>query len=119
MYLNTVSTHYNTKYWSDPCKIDPDRWMDDPHGPTSGARKVGPVKGSFLGFSEGARACLGWKFAEVEFLAFFAVMLRRYRVRLSGDVPKGEVEKQIFLRSAGEVALSPYDNVKLMLDKRS
>ncbi|KAL8708605.1 MAG: hypothetical protein Q9220_006541 [cf. Caloplaca sp. 1 TL-2023] len=118
MYLNTTGTHYNTKYWSDPYKLDPNRWMNDSHGPTSAARKVGPVKGSFIGFSEGARACLGWKFAEVEFLAFFAVMLRQYRVRLAGDVPKSEIEKQIFRRCAGDITLSPFDNVKLMLDKR-
>ncbi|KAI4217475.1 MAG: hypothetical protein LQ351_000070 [Letrouitia transgressa] len=118
MYLNTTGTHYNTKYWSDPYKLDPNRWMNDNHGPTSAARKTGPVKGSFIGFSEGARACMGWKFAEVEFLAFFAVMLRQYRVRLAGDVPKSEVEKQIFLRCAGDITLSPYDNVKLVLDKR-
>ncbi|KAL8981234.1 MAG: hypothetical protein Q9177_005635 [Variospora cf. flavescens] len=118
MYLNTTGTHYNTKYWSDPYKIDPNRWMNESHGPTSGARKSGPVKGSFIGFSEGARACLGWKFAQVEYLVFFAVMLRQYRIRLKGNVPKSEVEKQIFLRCAGDITLSPFDNVKLALDKR-
>ena len=61
---------------------------------------------------------MGWKFAEVEFLAFFAVMLRQYRVKLGEGVSKDLTEKQIFLRCAGDITLSPYDNVKLVLDKR-
>ena len=45
-------------------------------------------------------------------------MLRQYRIRLAGDVEKREVEKQIFRRCAGDITLSPFDNVKLALDKR-
>lgn len=45
-----------------------------------------PIKGSYLPFSEGYRACLGRRFAQVEVLAVLAVMFQNYSVEL--DVSK-------------------------------
>lgn len=41
-----------------------------------------PVRGSFIPFSDGVRACIGRKFAQVEFIATIAVLFRHYRVTL-------------------------------------
>ena len=44
-----------------------------------------PAKGAYIPFSEGARACLGRRFAQVEILAALAVIFQKYSVELSVD----------------------------------
>lgn len=44
-----------------------------------------PVRGAYVPFSDGVRACLGKKFAQVEFVAALAVMVKQYRIELAGD----------------------------------
>jgi cytochrome P450 len=44
-----------------------------------------PPKGAYVPFSDGARACLGRRFAQVEILAALAVILREHSVELSLD----------------------------------
>lgn len=44
-----------------------------------------PVKGSYLPFSEGYRACLGRRFAQVEVLAVLAVLFQEYSIELAVD----------------------------------
>ena len=54
-----------------------------------------PVRGSFIPFSEGARACPGRRFAQVEITAVLAAIFRIYTVELDvGEwASDGEVEK--------------------------
>ncbi|KAI9812569.1 MAG: hypothetical protein M1827_004558 [Pycnora praestabilis] len=44
-----------------------------------------PVRGAYIPFSEGYRACLGRRFAQVEVLAVLAVIFREYTVELAVD----------------------------------
>jgi cytochrome P450 len=44
-----------------------------------------PAKGVYIPFSEGARACLGRRFAQVEILATLAVIFQKYSVELAVD----------------------------------
>jgi cytochrome P450 len=44
-----------------------------------------PVKGSYVPFSEGYRACLGRRFAQVEILVAIAVIFQNYSVELAVD----------------------------------
>lgn len=44
-----------------------------------------PVKGSYIPFSEGYRACIGRRFAQVEILAVLAVIFSQYSVELAVD----------------------------------
>lgn len=44
-----------------------------------------PKRGSYLPFSDGARACLGRRFAQVEVLAVLAVVMREWSVELAVD----------------------------------
>ncbi|KAK5061119.1 hypothetical protein LTR84_007661 [Exophiala bonariae] len=44
-----------------------------------------PPKGAYIPFSEGYRACLGRRFAQVEVLAALAVILQNYSVELAVD----------------------------------
>ncbi|OTA92179.1 hypothetical protein M434DRAFT_22024 [Hypoxylon sp. CO27-5] len=41
---------------------------------------ITPQHGTFLGWSEGARDCPGWKFSHVEFVGTMAVLFRNWRV---------------------------------------
>lgn len=80
-------------------------------------------------FSEGARACMGRKFAQAEFVCFFAVVLRRYRLELGGGEGVGmeggagrrgerreEVEKRLRRRCAGSpVTLAVGEDVRVRL----
>ncbi|KAG8847820.1 hypothetical protein FRB96_001408 [Tulasnella sp. 330] len=67
--INTPALHYNPKYWPDPYRFNPERYM----------KKDWP-KEAFLGFSIGPRQCLGRKFAEVESVATITLILRKYKI---------------------------------------
>lgn len=61
---------------------------DDHSGP-SGADTAftlfRPARGAYIPFSEGARSCLGRRFAQIEVLAVLAVIFRDYSVELALD----------------------------------
>ncbi len=77
------------------------------------------ARGTFLTFSEGPRACLGKKFAMAEFVAFFASVLQKHRIRLAHGVRKDDVEQFYRLRSAGSpITLAPPGDVPLRLVSR-
>lgn len=132
--VNNTGVHYNTKYWQHPHILEPRRWLSaspNTYDPTSKEQGTDPIdwkscsipnhmKGTFLTFSEGPRACMGKKFAQAEFVAFFAHLLREYRMQLAGDVPAEEVDRAMRLRSGGSpVTLVPPEAVKLSLVRRT
>lgn len=51
-----------------------------------------PVKGSYFPFSEGYRACLGRRFAQVEVLAVLAVLYQNYSIELAVDKYASDAE---------------------------
>ncbi len=124
IYLDTVATHRNPKYWpatsaGDLLEFRPERWfinstkvangnMTANHTMSSEGEEIGgpqgedtssslfhPPKGAYIPFSEGYRACLGRRFAQVEVLAVLAVLFREYSVELAVDdfASDEEVEK--------------------------
>ncbi|KAF8472033.1 cytochrome P450 [Kalaharituber pfeilii] len=60
----------------------------EPQGKDTSKSFFRPHRGSYMPFSDGPRACLGRKFAQVEFVAALAVLFREYCVELV--VRKGE-----------------------------
>ncbi|KAJ5678182.1 uncharacterized protein N7477_003815 [Penicillium maclennaniae] len=94
--LNITSLHYTTEYWGhDASTFDPSRWdrqnrdsflarNEDQLGNVAAGLEYPtihkPTRGSYVPFSDGLRACLGKKFAQVEFVAFLAVIFSRYKV---------------------------------------
>jgi cytochrome P450 len=131
VYLNAPAVHYSDKYWPDHEKLDPGRWYDS--SATAGrvnkdeklndkkivaADKTRHMRGTLLTFSDGSRACLGRKFAQAEYIAFLAALLKDYRVQLAPESDPKAVERDINLKCAGKVTLAPLDNVKLSLKKR-
>ncbi|KAE8452785.1 hypothetical protein EG329_013057 [Mollisiaceae sp. DMI_Dod_QoI] len=90
--LAIVSTQHNPLYWGeDAWFFRPSRWlMNSGYKPPLNSSNESsahenilcPPKGSFLAFSAGFRACLGKKFAQVEFCTLIAVLLKEYSVEL-------------------------------------
>ncbi|KAI9707330.1 MAG: hypothetical protein M1836_000290 [Candelina mexicana] len=143
VYLDTAATHRNPKYWprtsaDDLLEFRPERWLIDasksangtttvthttdseseeiggPQGADTSPSLLRPPKGAYLPFSEGYRACLGRRFAQVEVLAVLAVLFRDYTVELAVDefasdeevekMPKGGEERQKIYAKAAERA---------------
>ncbi|EAU83716.2 hypothetical protein CC1G_05620 [Coprinopsis cinerea okayama7 len=68
--IDTVSIHLNPHTFPDPLKYKPSRW-------------IGVPESQVTVFGTGPRACIGRKFAQLESLAFLALLLREWRVDLA------------------------------------
>lgn len=87
--LNTFAVHTNPRYWGNDSMIwRPSRWIIS-SSPTTNASAnnllkqetlLEPEKGVYFPWSSGARACVGKKFSQVEFVAVMATLFSRHRV---------------------------------------
>lgn len=77
-----AAVHTEPKYWgSDPLVWRPSRWIQGAAAAALGQEDlINPQKGTFLGWSEGARDCPARKFSQVEFVATVATLLRDWKV---------------------------------------
>jgi cytochrome P450 len=76
-------------------EFKPERWIKRPIRnsiptnssiePATGTPLYVPPKGAFIPFSDGQRACLGKRFAQIEILAALAVIFSDYSVELAVD----------------------------------
>ncbi|KAL4966561.1 cytochrome P450 [Aspergillus stella-maris] len=120
VYLSAPGIHYHPKYWPDPEKLDPHRWIntDNSGKRVTAADRNRQMRGTFLGFSDGGRACLGRKFAQAEYIAFFATLLRRCRVELAPGVDAAIIKRDLYGKSGGSITLTPLGNVPLRIRAR-
>ncbi|GCE02613.1 cytochrome P450 [Embleya hyalina] len=65
--------HHDARWYPDPERFDPDRWLPE-HAATT-------PTGAFLGFGAGPRRCAGADFAHTEMLLTLAVLTRGRRFR--------------------------------------
>lgn len=119
VHMNAYSVHRNPRYWphgpskrtsaaTDLSDFVPERWMPGSYSNTEPKlnRKSGETKlfvpphGAYIPFSEGARACLGRRFALVEITAVLAAIFRTYSVEL--DVSEWVSPKHITSMSGAE-----------------
>ncbi|MBI4724981.1 MAG: cytochrome P450 [Rhodomicrobium sp.] len=71
--------HHSARYWDEPEKFDPSRFMPE------NAKKRAPY--SYLPFSAGKRACIGGALSIVENTLALAGLLRQFRFEYAGEVP--------------------------------
>ncbi|KAH9904250.1 cytochrome P450 [Xylariomycetidae sp. FL2044] len=73
------SVQTDPKYWgTDSLVWRPSRWVKA--GEPGEEQLTPPVRGAFIGWSEGIRDCPGRKFSQVEFVATMAVLFQSWRV---------------------------------------
>lgn len=76
-----AAVHTEPKYWgSDSLVWRPSRWIQGAAAAPGQEDLINPQKGTFLGWSEGARDCPARKFSQVEFVATIATLLRNWKV---------------------------------------
>lgn len=75
-----AALHTDPKHWGeDSLTWRPQRWITtDPE--TGSEELISPARGTFLGWSEGARDCPGRKFSQVEFVATMATLFKDARL---------------------------------------
>lgn len=66
----------------------------------SSTQVFSPVKGSFIPFSEGARACPGRRFAQVEITAVLAVIFQKHTIEL--DVSEWATDEDVARMGSGD-----------------
>lgn len=99
------------KYWGpDALEWRPSRWIRQ--GGKPGDEELVDIKrGTFLGWSEGARDCPGKKFSQVEFVATMATLFRDWRVDpvpLNDGESREEAQKRV-------LDLIEYDSAPVLL----
>ena len=71
-------THRDARYWPDPLRFDPDRWLKDAPRPPAI---------SYFPFSAGPYWCHGAHLAMIEAVQITAIVARRWRLRPAGNRP--------------------------------
>lgn len=124
----------NPQYWGeDAFEFRPTRWLMPPgYVPPPNSSNESPAhkdlfcprKGAFLAFSTGFRACLGKKFAQVEFCTLIAVLCKYYSVELvkeskdeTWESAKRKAMGKMFDRTTG-IASRMREKVKVRFVKR-
>ena len=75
--MSQAVMHYDTRFWSDPERFDPDRWT-----PEAEAERP---KFAYFPFGGGPRVCIGEQFAWMEEMLLLATLGQQWRMRLAPD----------------------------------
>jgi len=71
--LHVPGLHHNPRYWKEPHKFMPERFLGN------------WPKDAFIPFSQGARACLGRRFFETEGIAVMTMLVSRYKIEIKEE----------------------------------
>ncbi|KAH9962838.1 cytochrome P450 [Russula dissimulans] len=71
--LHVAGLHHNPRYWKDPHKFMPERFLGD------------WPRHAFIPFSLGSRACLGRRFFETQAIAVMAMLVSRYKIEIKEE----------------------------------
>ncbi|HXU35419.1 MAG TPA: cytochrome P450 [Blastocatellia bacterium] len=99
--LSQFVTHHDERYYVEPEKFDPDRWLPE-------ARASRP-KYSYFPFGGGPRLCIGEQFAWMEGILILAVIAQKWKLRL---VPGHPVKTQPL------ITLRPKNGMKMVIEGR-
>jgi len=102
LHLSQFVTHRDPRWFPDPERFEPDRWLPE----AEGARP----KICYFPFGGGGRKCIGEGFAFLEGVLVLATVARRFRVR---SVPGHPVEPEPY------VTLRPRHGLPMRLERRA
>jgi cytochrome P450 len=94
--------HHDARWWPDPDRFDPGRWLDED------AKEARP-KYAYFPFGGGPRSCIGEAFAWTEAILLLATLARRWRMEDVSDRP---------LRLLPTITLRPRDPLQMKLYRR-
>ncbi|ESO91954.1 hypothetical protein LOTGIDRAFT_162958 [Lottia gigantea] len=77
IYANMYACHIDPKYWEDPLRFKPERFLD------SNGKITKPA--SFIPFSAGPRICPGESLAKMELFMFFTCILQKFNITKYGN----------------------------------
>lgn len=87
-----LAVHTLPQYWQDPLHWRPSRWIlfstaPEPHLSTGlhSEDVITPAQNTYFPWSDGPQNCPGAKFAQVEFVAVLACVLRNHRMGVLGE----------------------------------
>jgi cytochrome P450 len=108
--LNLVSLHTDPKSWGEDALVwKPARFIET--GASIGDEVLtAPSDGSFQPWVSGPRVCPGKKFAQVEFVAVIATLLRNHRVSvesLVGETEEQKMQRVLDVAEDSQVGISP------------
>ncbi|XP_059047406.1 cytochrome P450 6k1-like [Achroia grisella] len=95
VYVNAIGMHYDPKYFPQPKKFDPERFL---YGSTE------PF--TYMPFGEGPRICIGQRFAYITMRKAMAAIFLNFEVRPLPNTPKPdecEIEKKGMFLMPGQV----------------
>ncbi|XP_050418754.1 cytochrome P450 2D3 [Patella vulgata] len=78
VFANLYACHLDSRYWKEPLKFKPERFLDD-------SGKVSKQPMAFIPFSIGPRICAGEPLARMELFLFFTNILQRFSVSTPGS----------------------------------
>ena len=99
--MSPYVTHRDARYFEEPEKFDPDRWLPE--------RADQRPKFSFFPFGGGTRVCIGERFAWMEGVLLLAVIAQRWKFKLA---PDQVVEKRALL------TLRPKHGMRMQVEAR-
>jgi len=109
VHFHLPALHYNSRYWKDPYRFRPERFLED------------WPRDAFLPFSSGARACIGRRFFETESVAVITMMIFKYSIEVKEE-PEfiGETFEQRFARitSSKQMLTNTPTRVPLVFKRR-
>jgi len=107
--LHVPGLHYNPRYWKNPHRFMPERFLGD------------WPKDAFMPFSLGARACVGRRFSETEGLVAMTMLVSKYKIEIKEEPEfAGETFEERYARITAYtegVSLSP-TRVPLVFKRR-
>ena len=96
LIVSPLVVHHDARWWPDPERFDPDRFLDE--------RKAERSKFSYMPFGGGARYCIGEGFAWTEGVLMLATVLQQWRLRLPDPTQESvPITPKFTIRPSGPV----------------
>ncbi|XP_011169761.2 cytochrome P450 4V2 [Solenopsis invicta] len=95
----------NEKYWPDPLKFDPDRFLPK--------RLKDNQLSYFAPFSDGPRNCIGMRYAMTSMKVILATLVRTFVLKVDEHIPINKIKLQT------DITISPIKPFKIRIEKRN